>query len=380
MFRLLGPVRAVLDGDDVALGGKLARGLLAILLLDAGMPVGVDRIIAGLWHDPPTSARATLQTMVYRLRRSTRRPITQVGGAYRLDATKADTDIGVLSQALDASEGGASSRQSLQLLHDVLRLRRGEPLADLTEMPFAAGMRTELVERVGRAVRQRARLRLELGEAERAAEELAAAAAPTDERAQGLRATALAASGRTADALAVIARTRAILRDEVGLNLGVELCDLEGRLLDHGLQTRRRPAPGRATVPSASADPHPLRIAGKLALDAGDDRMATAHLRRAVGIDVGRGDIASTLIGLHHLAGALATAGQVVVAALLVGYTRAAADGLGYQLEATNPVDCARTVDTIATGCGPRMEGLLADGTGLSLDTALSLAGVPPTA
>jgi len=56
VYRLLGPLEAVLDGTPVALGNGTQRELFALLLLDANRSVSVDRLIDSLWDDPPASA------------------------------------------------------------------------------------------------------------------------------------------------------------------------------------------------------------------------------------------------------------------------------------------------------------------------------------
>ena len=68
-FRLLGPVEAMRDGQPVRLGGRQQRALLALLLLEAGRPVSVDRLTDELWRgDPPSGAEGTLRVYVSRLR------------------------------------------------------------------------------------------------------------------------------------------------------------------------------------------------------------------------------------------------------------------------------------------------------------------------
>src|SRR4051794_41972327 len=69
-FRILGPLE-VRDGDrTVELPRQKQRALLASLLLRAGEPASIDRLIEDLWGDSaPASARASLQNVVSQLRR-----------------------------------------------------------------------------------------------------------------------------------------------------------------------------------------------------------------------------------------------------------------------------------------------------------------------
>jgi DNA-binding SARP family transcriptional activator len=70
-FRILGPLEAVEDGRPLALGGQKQRALLALLLLDAGRVVSVDRIVDALWGErPPRTAPTSLQNFVSHLRKT----------------------------------------------------------------------------------------------------------------------------------------------------------------------------------------------------------------------------------------------------------------------------------------------------------------------
>ena len=69
-FLILGPLEVSDDGRTLALGGPKQRAVLAHLILRANRVVQADLLIDGLWgEDPPESARNTLQTYVYRLRK-----------------------------------------------------------------------------------------------------------------------------------------------------------------------------------------------------------------------------------------------------------------------------------------------------------------------
>lgn len=70
-FRVLGPLEAY-DGERaIHLGGAKQRSVLAMLLLDAGEVVSVDRLIDELWGDsPPADAQTALQQHFSRLRKA----------------------------------------------------------------------------------------------------------------------------------------------------------------------------------------------------------------------------------------------------------------------------------------------------------------------
>ena len=68
-LRLLGPVEAVREGCEVALGGPKRRAVLALLLLEAGRVVPAGRLVEAVWRGiPPPGAAKTLQSYVSRLR------------------------------------------------------------------------------------------------------------------------------------------------------------------------------------------------------------------------------------------------------------------------------------------------------------------------
>lgn len=69
-FDVLGPLRLERHGRPVVPGPPLQRALLAILVLDAGHLVPVDRLVDLMWREgPPAAAMASLQAYVSQLRR-----------------------------------------------------------------------------------------------------------------------------------------------------------------------------------------------------------------------------------------------------------------------------------------------------------------------
>lgn len=70
-FRILGPLRAMADGETVEMGTPRQRTLLGLLLVRAGQTVSTDRLAEDLWDGaPPDTARHSLQAYVHRLRRA----------------------------------------------------------------------------------------------------------------------------------------------------------------------------------------------------------------------------------------------------------------------------------------------------------------------
>src|SRR6185369_13376898 len=81
-IRVLGPLEAEVEGARADLGGPLQRAVLALLLMERGRVVSVDRMIDQLWRgEPPARAIASLQAYVSNLRR-----ILEPGRARRAQA------------------------------------------------------------------------------------------------------------------------------------------------------------------------------------------------------------------------------------------------------------------------------------------------------
>ena len=144
-------------------------------------------------------------------------------------------------------------------LDEALALWRGTPYGELEDAPQAVAERARLEELRLVALEHRMLADLALGHHGTVAAELEAltAAHPLRERLWHLQALALARSGRQADALDVLSRVRTVLADELGLEPGAELRDLQSAVLrqdpaldwvapDAGPQVSSAPEPARA--------------------------------------------------------------------------------------------------------------------------------------
>lgn len=70
-LRLLGPLEARKGGGGVSLAGKKLRALLAVLALEPGRVVSVDRLVECLWPgDPPDTAAHAVQVYVSQIRKA----------------------------------------------------------------------------------------------------------------------------------------------------------------------------------------------------------------------------------------------------------------------------------------------------------------------
>jgi DNA-binding SARP family transcriptional activator/ABC-type oligopeptide transport system substrate-binding subunit/streptogramin lyase len=238
-FRLLGPIEALRDGRSVALGGAKPRALLALLLLHASEVVSRDRLIDALWGDrPPGTAEHSLDVQVSRLRKSFEPDevlLTRSGG-YVLQVEADQVDAQRFERLLEEGRGANAAgepAEALEVIREALGLWRGPALADLAYEEFA---RTE-VERLEElrlvATEERFDAELALGLHSKLVPELEALSTkhPHRERLRAQLMLALYRSGRQAEALRVYSDTRKSLVDELGIEPGQPLRELEQAIL-----------------------------------------------------------------------------------------------------------------------------------------------------
>ena len=255
---VLGETVAARNGVGVDLGTRKQRAIVAALTLSAGRPVSFDALVDLLWGDaPPVGLPGTLHVYIAGLRRALepdrapRAPSTVLvtsGGGYALKVAPDDLDAVAFERAVDGvhrrlgSGGGLLRAPALTAdelvaaadeLTAALARWRGVPYADLDEAPSATAERARLEELRSVALEDRAVIGLAQGHHSTVAGELEAltAAYPLRERLWGLRALALARAGRQADALDALRQVRQVLDEELGLEPGVELRDLQTAVL-----------------------------------------------------------------------------------------------------------------------------------------------------
>lgn len=242
-IRLLGALELVDDaGTQIDIGGPQPRIMLALLVAADGKLVAVDALIDAIWDTaPPVSATGTLQTYVSRLRRA----LAEVGGSivhepggYRLvirrdaiDADRFEVLVGRAREALDTGEPAAAR----SLLVEAELLWRGPALLDLRDRPRTAGIARRLDDRRLAALEDRIAADLALGRHTHVVPELAQLVGehPLRERLWELLALARFRSGLQADALRAISQARSTLVEELGVEPGTGLRDLEQAILAH---------------------------------------------------------------------------------------------------------------------------------------------------
>ena len=262
-FGLLGPLTVSREGTELPLGGPKQRALLAILLLDANQAVSADRLIDALWGDrPPDTAKNTLQVYVSQLRKLLPEgSLETVAPGYRLAVEPEALDLARFEELAHqgrAALGIGDAATAAQALGAALALWRGPALADLALEEFAQAEALRLEELRLAVLEDRIEADLALGRHGPLVAELEHLIVenPFRERLRAQLMLALYRSGRQAEALAVYQRTRRTLVDELGIEPGESLRQLEQAILAHdpSLDT---PA-GGGTAETIPAPPTPL--------------------------------------------------------------------------------------------------------------------------
>ena len=231
---LFGPTSATVGGRPVDLGPRKQRAVLAVLALSAGRLVGIDRLTDAIWGDePPDASRNALQVYVAGLRRAIPdgpRRLRTVDPGYLLDLDPDAVDVLRFERLLDTLDTGRARSASLDT---ALRLWTGDPLADLTDLPFADPIVARLRELRLRGLEDRFDIDLERRPPDAIATEIETLLVeePYRERSWRLLMTARYRAGRQADALAAFRKARRLLRDDLGLEPGPALVALERAIL-----------------------------------------------------------------------------------------------------------------------------------------------------
>lgn len=236
--RVLGPLEVLHDGAPVPLPAGRARELLLRFVVAGSTSLSVERVAADLWpesgHRTPTS---TVRTYVARLRQALPDDVivTRVGGyaldlsRLELDAERFEAEVRAAKQLLDE----APDRAAEQLRTAVARWR-GRAFEDVADRQWAAATAAQLEEARLDALELEAEARLAAGgQAVTVASQLAELTRihPLRERLWLHRMVALYRCGRQADALACYQQVRQLLGDELGIEPGTELRELERAIL-----------------------------------------------------------------------------------------------------------------------------------------------------
>jgi YVTN family beta-propeller protein len=254
-FAVLGRLEVRIDGEAAPLGGPKQRALLALLLLNANEVVSRDRLVDGLWSErAPASAGRSLDSYVSRLRMLIGPDrIERHTPGYLLRVEQGELDLERFEQLLDEGRTAAAAGEptmASERLSAALGLWRGPALADLLNEPFAVSEAARLEERRLSALEERIDADLAVGRGPELVPELERLHAdePYRERTLGQLMLSLYRSGRQAEALAAYQGFRHRLAEELGLEPGPQLQELEQRILRQDPELLGRRTAGRVTM------------------------------------------------------------------------------------------------------------------------------------
>jgi predicted ATPase/DNA-binding SARP family transcriptional activator len=306
-FRVLGPVQIVTGSGPVEVASGRQVALLSCLLMARGEVASRDRLIDALWGEqPPPTAPNALQVQVHALRRRLGADrIEREGPGYRLRLQPGELDLEQFELLVErgrteeADAAAASFREALALW-------RGPAYEDVRYEAFAQAEVARLEELRLAVLEDRVEADLDLGRHRELVPELEALVAehPSRERLCGQLMLALYRSDRQAAALDVFARARHALREQLGLEPGPALQELQQAILrqDAALAVEPSELRGRRHLPAPET---PLvgrgaELAELTALVRGGARLVTL---------TGAGGIGKTRLALrtaHELADAFA--------------------------------------------------------------------------
>jgi DNA-binding SARP family transcriptional activator len=311
---VLGPLEVVTGADRVALGGPKQRLVLGLLAAWRGRVVTVDELIDGLWPEgPQDQPRKTVQVYITRLRRALATNgdvIRSEAAGYVLDRGLLTVDADVFHRTVREAAARNDDRAAIADLRGALGLWRGDAFADLRESPAIVPSAVQLDELRLTARHELFEREIRIDPRHVIAElEEAVEANPLDEGFAAQLMTAQYRAGRQADALATYQTLRRRLAEELGLDPGPAVRELEGRILRHELEvaappTPREPERQRRVVSVVAAElkmragDAPLDPEEELAITDPVHRAARARLRDGGGVVLAQhGDTLSACFG-----------------------------------------------------------------------------------
>jgi predicted ATPase/DNA-binding SARP family transcriptional activator len=256
--RLLGPLEVELSGRRVRFEGVKQRKLFMVLALHAPDAVSADELVTVLWGDePPRGAAQALQKQISRLRQrlGDDSPVKYRPAGYSLEIDPRTIDARRFEDLLEEARvalGREDPEGAAANLRAGLALWRGEALADHRFDEFAQREIARLEELRVEAIEERIAAELACGREADVVGELQASVAehPLRERLRGQLMVALYRAGRQAEALEVMRAGRRLMVDELGIEPGPELRQLERMIL--------------AQDPKLSAERHVTALAAPL--------------------------------------------------------------------------------------------------------------------
>ena len=252
-FRILGPLEVVEHDQPLLLGGPKQQALLAILILHRGQLLSADRLIDELWGEhPPATAAKTLQGYVSRLRKTLGEDVLLTRGhGYALTLPPGQLDLDQFERLAREGRAAVSAGDAAtagERLREALGLWRGLPLSEFAYEPFAQGEIARLAEARIACLEERIDADMSLGRHDELVAELEQLVHehPLSERLRRQLMLALYRAGRQADALDAYQGARRILIDQLGIEPGRELRELQQAILGQDPRLELSVAPARS--------------------------------------------------------------------------------------------------------------------------------------
>ncbi|WP_326640293.1 tetratricopeptide repeat protein [Nonomuraea fuscirosea] len=263
-IRCLGPWEVEADGEPVQVAGARRVGVLARLALAAGRSVPAERLLSDVWE---SSSAATAGKQVHIVISKLREAFAAHGGAELIETVPGGYRLAIEPDHVDAhaftslagraraahAEGSLATADAL--FRGALGLWRGTALAEV-DATWARIESARLgAERLA-VLEDHADLRLSAGEHRALAGELAAYVSthPLRERPAAQLMLALYRDGRAPEALEVYQRLRRIMVEELGIEPGTEIRELQQAVLvkdpELDLPPEHRAATGRPVAPA----------------------------------------------------------------------------------------------------------------------------------
>ena len=155
-FRILGPLRVVLDGVEVPIATRKQRALLVLLLMSVGRVVPTERLIDQLWDgEPPPQGAVTLRSYVSGLRQALGGPdglgsaLVTRGQGYCVDVPPGTVDAVRLRRLAEQGHGHLRNKlpdQALEAFEAAVESWFGDPLAEVADHEAAQSAVTALTE------------------------------------------------------------------------------------------------------------------------------------------------------------------------------------------------------------------------------------------
>ncbi|MGK5529740.1 AfsR/SARP family transcriptional regulator [Streptomyces sp. URMC 129] len=239
-FRVLGPVGALVGGEEVEFQSPRQRAVLAALLLHAPNVVSVDYLIESIWDDAPSTARKQVQACISILRRTFaglghNALIETRATGYSLKIEDRSLDFEIFKSLRDSAHTARMHErhdEAVSAYLQALQVWQGPALYGLTSR-YMQARATWLNEERWCAYEEYIELQLVAGHHREVIGELEMALFdnPTRERLCGYLMLALYRSGRRADALEAYTSSRRILVDTLGIEPAPDLQRLQAAIL-----------------------------------------------------------------------------------------------------------------------------------------------------